>query len=286
MSAFHLWIDLLKLRIASVITLTGVSAAALTSPTWPKAQTTALLALTLMLASAGAGALNHVIDFDIDARMERTKRRPLPAGKITRRCAIVTGLILSVIALTTALLYLNRIVALHLFSGWFVYVIIYTAWLKRRSVLNIVIGGLAGSFAALAGGASVRPEICLPPLLLAAIIFLWTPPHFWALAIMYLEDYRGAAIPMLPAVRGIERTAFWMLVHTVALVAVSLAPAVLGPSGGLYAVVAGTAAIYYLWRNIQIVRAPSNQTALASFKASLVYLTLLLVAMLVDSRMG
>src|SRR3990172_12501265 len=123
MSAFHLWIDLLKLRIASVITLTGVSAAALTSPTWPKAQTTALLALALLLASAGAGALNHVIDFDIDARMERTRRRPLPAGKITRRCAIVVGLALSVVALTTALLYLNRIVALHLFSGWFVYVI-------------------------------------------------------------------------------------------------------------------------------------------------------------------
>jgi len=284
MSAFHLWIDLLKLRIASVITLTGVSAAALTSPTWPKAQTTALLALALLLASAGAGALNHVIDFDIDARMERTRRRPLPAGKITRRCAVVSGLALSVIALTTALLYLNRMVALHLFAGWFVYVIIYTAWLKRRSVLNIVIGGLAGSFAALAGGASVRPELCLPPLLLAAIIFFWTPPHFWALAIMYLEDYRRARIPMLPAVHGTERTAFWILVHTMLLAAVSVVLVVVGPSGGLYAIVAVAAAAYYLWRNIQLVRAPSNQAALASFKASLVYLTLLLVAMLADSR--
>jgi len=284
MSAFHLWIDLLKLRIASVITLTGVSAAALTSPTWPEAQTTALLALALMLASAGAGALNHVIDFDIDARMERTRRRPLPAGKITRRCAIVVGLALSVVALTTALLYLNRIVALHLFAGWFVYVIIYTAWLKRRSVLNIVIGGLAGSFAALAGGASVRPELCLPPLLLAAIIFFWTPPHFWALAIIHLEDYRRARIPMLPAVHGTERTAFWILVHTMLLAAVSVVLVVVGPSGGLYAIVAVAAAAYYLWRNIQLVRAPSNQAALASFKASLVYLTLLLVAMLADSR--
>ena len=284
MSAFHLWIDLLKLRIASVITLTGVSAAALTSPTWPKAQTTALLALALMLASAGAGALNHVIDFDIDARMERTRRRPLPAGKITRRCAVVSGLALSVIALTTALLYLNRMVALHLFAGWFVYVIIYTAWLKRRSVLNIVIGGLAGSFAALAGGASVRPELCLPPLLLAAIIFFWTPPHFWALAIIHLEDYRRARIPMLPAVHGTERTAFWILVHTMLLAAVSVVLVVVGPSGGLYAIVAVAAAAYYLWRNIQLVRAPSNQAALASFKASLVYLTLLLVAMLADSR--
>jgi protoheme IX farnesyltransferase len=285
MKPLHLWIDLLKLRIASVITLTGVSAAALTSPTWPKTETMAFLALTLMLASAGAAALNHVIDLDIDARMERTKRRPLPAGELSRRCATITGLALSVIALTTALLYLNRIVALHLFAGWFVYVIIYTAWLKRRSVLNIVIGGLAGSFAALAGGASVRPELCLPPLLLAAIIFFWTPPHFWALAIMYVEDYRRAGIPMLPAVHGTQRTALWMLVHTILLVTVSLAPVVVGPSGGLYAAVAATVAAYYLWRNIRILREPSHQTALASFKASLVYLTLLLVAMLADSRM-
>lgn len=285
MTSVHVWIDLLKLRIASVITLTGVSAAALTSPTWPKAQTMAFLALTLMLASAGAGALNHVIDFDIDARMERTKRRPLPSGEISRLFATITGLALSIVALTTASLYLNRIVALHLFLGWFAYVIIYTAWLKRRSVFNIVIGGLAGSFAALAGGASVRPELCLPPLLLAAIIFFWTPPHFWALAIMYVEDYRRAGIPMLPAVHGVKRTALWMLLHTIVLVAVSLVPVVVGPSGGLYGAVAVTLAIYYLWRNIQILRNPSNQAALASFKASLVYLTLLLVGMLIDSRM-
>ncbi len=278
------WATLFKLRIASLITFSGVAAAVLASPTWPSAGTLALLALTLLLAAASAGALNHAMEADIDARMVRTRGRPLPSGQIRRGVVVGVALALMALALAAAALGMNRVVALHLFGGGFVYVVIYTAWLKRRSALNIVIGGLAGSFAALAGGASVRPDLCLPPVLLAAIIFLWTPPHFWALAIVHQEDYRAAGVPMLPVVQGMRRTTWWILAHTAALVLVSLAPLALGARGPVYAATAAGLGIYYLWRNVQLVRAPSQGAARAAFRASLVYLTLLLIVMLADLR--
>lgn len=278
------WTTLFKLRIATLITFTGVVAAILAGPAWPTTGTLALLAGTLMLASASAGALNHVLDEDLDARMERTRRRPLPSGQIGRRQAVKLALILMSLALAAAALGMNRVVALHVFGGAFVYVVVYTAWLKRRSALNIVIGGLAGSFAALAGGASVRPDLCLPPVLVAAIIFLWTPPHFWALAIVYQDEYRTAGVPMLPVVHGARRTAWWILAHTILLVAVSLSPIFLGARSPIYAATAVALGIYYLCRSIQLVRQPSPALARAAFKASLVYLTLLLSVMLADLR--
>ena len=278
------WVTLFKLRIAALITFTGVAAAILAAPRWPAAGTLGLLALTLMLASASAGALNHVMDADIDARMRRTRGRPLPSGQIGRGLVVKVALALMVVALGAASVGMNRVVALHLFGGAFVYVVVYTAWLKRRSALNIVIGGLAGSFAALAGGASVRPDLCLPPVLLAAIIFLWTPPHFWALAIVYKDEYRTAGIPMLPVVQGEKRTAQWILAHTILLVAVSLSPMFLGARGLIYAATAGCLGAYYLWRNIHLLREPSPAMARSAFKASLVYLTVLLIVMLVDLR--
>ena len=278
------WATLFKLRIAALIAFSGVAAAVLAAPTWPSAGRLALLALTLTLAAASAGALNHAMEVDIDARMARTRGRPLPCGQVRRGVVVGVALALMALALAAAALGINRVVALHLLGGGFVYVVVYTAWLKRRSALNIVIGGLAGSFAALAGGASVRPDLCLPPVLLAAIIFLWTPPHFWALAIVHQEDYRAAGVPMLPVVQGMRRTAWWILAHTAALVLVSLAPLALGARGPIYAATAAGLGIFYLWRNIQLVRAPSQGAARAAFRASLVYLTLLLIVMLADLR--
>lgn len=280
------WATLFKLRIAALITLTGVVAAVLTAAGRPAGATLALLALSLMLVAGGAGALNHVLDADIDARMGRTRGRPLPSGRIGRGVVAAVALALIALALFAATLGLNRVVALHLLGGAFVYVVVYTAWLKRRSALNIVVGGLAGSFAALAGGASVRPDLCLPPVLLAAILFLWTPPHFWALAIVYEHEYRAAGVPMLPVVQGARRTAGWILAHTFALVAVSLAPLLLGAAGTAYAAGAVPLGAFYLWRSLELLRRPSPGAARAAFKASLVYLTLLLVAMLADPRLG
>lgn len=278
------WITLFKLRIAALITFTGIAAAILATPARPRPATLILLALTLMLASAGAGALNQVLDVDIDARMARTRRRPLPSGRLERGVVVVVALALVAVALAVAGLGINRLVALHVFGGAFVYVVIYTAWLKRRSTLNIVIGGLAGSFATLAGGASVRPELCLPPVLLAAILFLWTPPHFWALAIAYEDEYRAAGVPMLPVVQGAKRTAWWIVAYTVALVAVSLVPTIAGTAGVVYVAAAAGLGAYFLWRNLQLLRRPSAATARPAFKASLVYLTLLVIVMLLDLR--
>jgi protoheme IX farnesyltransferase len=278
------WIDLLKLRIALLIAFTGVTAAVLTARALPALPALTSLVFTLVLASAGAGALNHVLDLDIDARMRRTKHRPLPAGEIRPWIVTTVGLALTLSALALATLSINPMVSLHLFLGWFVYVIVYTAWLKRRTVVNIVIGGLAGSFAALAGGASVQPELSFPSLLLAAIIFFWTPPHFWALAITHVEDYRLSGVPMLPSDHGITSTAWWMLAHTILLVMISLAPLAMGASGRLYCAAAIGLGAYYLWRNIQVVREASRERAWSAFKASLVYLTLLLAVMIVDLR--
>jgi protoheme IX farnesyltransferase len=277
------WVDLLKLRISLLIALTGVTAAVLTARALPALPALMLLTLTLVLASAGAGALNHVLDVDIDVRMRRTRGRPLPAGEIRPWVVITVGLSLTVLALALATVSINSMVSLHLFLGWFVYVIVYTAWLKRRSVVNIVIGGLAGSFAALAGGASVRPELSFPSLLLAAILFLWTPPHFWALAITHVEDYRLSGVPMLPTVHGIAITTWWMLAHTILLVMISLIPVAMGASG-LYCAAATGLGTYYLWRNIQVVREASRERAWSAFKASLFYLTTLLAVMIVDLR--
>jgi protoheme IX farnesyltransferase len=278
------WLDLLKLRIALLIAFTGVTGAILTGRALPTLPGLAFLMLTLILASAGAGALNHVLDVDIDARMPRTRRRPLPSGEIKPSTVVTVGLSLTIMALALATVSINSMVSLHLFLGWFVYVIVYTAWLKRRSVVNIVIGGLAGSFAALAGGASVQPELSFPSLILAAIVFLWTPPHFWALAIAHVEDYRLSGVPMLPTVHGIASTAWWMLAHTILLVMISLTPVAMGASGRLYATAAVGLGAYYLWRNIQVVREASRERAWSAFKASLFYLTTLLAAMIVDLR--
>lgn len=278
------WIALLKLRIAVLIAFSGLAAAILTA-TRLQAGVLIPLAFVLMLASAGAGALNHAIDVDIDRRMRRTSQRPIPSGRVRRGTAIAVGLGLVVAALAVAAFGLNRWVALHLFGGVFVYVVIYTAWLKRRSAVNIVVGGLAGSFAALAGGASVRPDLCVPPILLAAILFFWTPPHFWALAIAYEDDYRSAGVPMLPVVKGPKYTAGWILVHTFALVAVSLVPLVWHTARPMYVAAAAALGAYYVWENLQLFRQPSRVSARSSFMASLVYLTLLLIVMVVDLRL-
>ncbi|MCC7416980.1 MAG: protoheme IX farnesyltransferase [Acidobacteria bacterium] len=278
------WIALFKLRIALLITFSGVAAAILTAAQW-QAHVLPGLALALMLASAGAGALNHALDADIDRRMSRTARRPIPSGRVRRRTAIAAGVGLVLVALAVAALGVNRWVALYLFGGVFVYVVVYTAWLKRRTAANIVVGGLAGSFAALAGGASVGPDLGLPPILLAAVLFFWTPPHFWALAIACEEDYRQAGIPMLPVVRGPKRTAGWILAHTMALVAVSLVPALLGRAAPAYATAAAALGAYYLWRNWQLFRRPTRLSARRSFRASLVYLTLLLAAVVANLRL-
>jgi protoheme IX farnesyltransferase len=178
---------------------------------------------------------------------------------------------------------INPVSALYVFLGAFFYAIVYTVWLKRRTWLNIVIGGLAGSFAVLAGAAAVTPEhIAAVPMLLAVVLFLWTPPHFWSLAIAYHEDYEAACVPMLPVVVGNQRCAQIILANTVTLVAVSLLPVFYG-LGWIYLMGAVVGGFYFLLKSIQLARNANRASALANFHASLLQLTLLLTAAMIDA---
>lgn len=277
------YLSLMKLRIDVFITLSGLAAALAMARGPLSISHTAWLATALMLASASAALFNQYADRDLDGLMERTRHRALPAGRVRPREVVVLGAILGVAGLGVALWAFNAMVAVHLFLGALVYAVVYTVWLKRRSRLNIVIGGLAGSFAILAGAASVRPELCLLPLLLALVMFFWTPSHFWSLALAQTADYAKAGIPMLPVLVGPARTARAILVNTGLLVVSSLAPVAMGYLGGIYLIGASLAGVYFLVFNVRLVRRPSPGLAWANFKASMAYLTILLAALAADA---
>ena len=279
----HLVFDLFKLRIGFAIALTALAGAAI-SPGAAGAGAVAVMGLAVLVASAAAGAFNQYMEVDLDRRMARTRGRAFATGRLRHH----RGWLALIVALgggaTTAAAWLvNPAAALYTFLGAFIYGVVYTVWLKRRTWMNIVVGGLAGSFAVLAGAAAVSPAAALTPLPLALawILFLWTPPHFWSLAIVYREDYAEAGVPMLPVVAGEARAARAVFFGTVLLVASSLAPLAFG-MGVIYAVGALAGGAMFLRAAWRLARAPSKATARASFHASLVQLTLLLVAAIAD----
>jgi protoheme IX farnesyltransferase len=179
----------------------------------------------------------------------------------------------------------NAEAAFHTFMGAFVYGVVYTLWLKRRSVANIVVGGLAGSFAVLAGAAAVEPGLGVEALILATVLFLWTPPHFWSLAIAERDAYAGASVPMLPVIAGNELTAKIILAHTVALATLSLIPAAMS-MGPLYLLGAGSGGVLFVWTSWRLVRETSRRRAMQNFFASLVQLMLLLAGTIADRALG
>ena len=280
------YLESLKLRVGTFIGMAAVLGYLATAPAGFRLSSLGLLFLVTVMAAGGAGALNHFLDRDLDALMPRTARRPLPSGRIRHGWHVVAlGLVLVLLAVGMALWRLNRLVALHVFLGAFTYVVIYTIWLKRRSWLNVVVGGLAGSFAVMAGGALARPELCLPPVIFAAVLFFWSPSHFWSLAIAYKNDYAGAMIPMLPAVKGEASTAFGILLNTLGLLASSLLPWALGILGWVYAALGvGLGGGFLLARNLQLLSRPTDRRlALANFHASNVFLLLLFLGVLLDT---
>ncbi|MFQ5886743.1 MAG: heme o synthase, partial [Anaerolineae bacterium] len=247
------YLALFKLRIGLMVAFSAV-AASLAAPGSPSPQTVVFLAVVTLCAAAGSGALNNYLDRDIDRVMERTQGRLLPCGKVPPGAVLWTGIVLLLGSLVAALL-INLFVSLHLALGSFAYVVLYTLWLKRRTPWNIVIGGLAGSFAILAGGAAVEggASLTLTSASLALVLFLWTPPHFWSLAILRKEEYREARIPMLPVVAGEEKAARWILGHTLGMVALSLVPYWQGSLGTFYLIAALGAGALFLARNLQLL---------------------------------
>ena len=286
LAAVRMTCSLLKLRIGVAIAasaLAGMAAASGPAPTWGQA---VALALAAIGASGAAGAFNHYYERDLDRMMRRTRSRPFASGAFRASpWWLACFVALLVFSLTLAAAAGGTLVALFVFLGAFTYGIVYTVWLKRRSAWNIVVGGLAGSFAVLAGAAAVAPEPQLVPVTLAIVLFLWTPPHFWSLAAAKGEDYANAGVPMLPVVAPAYAWTLAVLAHTVALVAISLAPLAFG-MGLFYALGAGIGGAIFLWKSIALFRMPTKATAMANFFASLLQLTLLILGVVFDGLFG
>lgn len=280
------YLSLFKIRIGLLITLSAVVGLVATENVAIDFYKLAFLALATMMASTSAGAMNHYFDRDIDCVMKRTRSRPIPSDIVQ---SPMTVLLIAVVLLSSSFLLaskmLNVVVAVHLVLGAFVYVIVYTVWLKRKSWMNIVIGGLAGSFAVLAGGASATPELCLPPVLLAVTMFFWTPSHFWSFAIYHKDDYKRAGIPMLPIIIGDYRTALYILLNTIMLVASSITPYIFGYFGNIYLLFALTGGILFLYRNVQLLKNTTKELAWINFKASMIYLAIIFIGIFIDAGM-
>ena len=278
------YIELMKLRIGFLIAVSAMAGyAAVASQVDAKAL--GVLFVAMVLGSSGSAVFNQYYDRDIDRLMTRTANRPLAAGTAgdARKALLFAGVLL-VAGCLLALLAFNWVVATHLFLGAFVYGVVYTVWLKRRHWTNIIIGGAAGSFAVLAGAAAVDPGIWLLPTLMAVTLFLWTPSHFWSLAILIKDDYAKAGVPMLPVIAGDAACAKWILGNTVLLVISALLPVVFGELGLLYGVISSAFGVRFLWLNVELVKDPSRDLARRNFLFSMQYLAGVFLAVVVDKH--
>lgn len=275
-------LSLFKLRIGVVIAITALGGVAVQPGAGPGWAAVAALFGCVLLASAAAGAFNQWWEVDLDRTMRRTRGRPFATGALQPHAGwLVLMAAMTALAGLAAWAVTNAAAAVYTVAGALVYAVVYTVWLKRRTWWNIVIGGLAGSFAVLAGAAAVDPALGPLPLLLALVLFLWTPPHFWALAIANRADYAEAGVPMLPVVVGSERAARIVLVSTVALLVASLLPMFWG-AGVVYLVGALGGGLHFVHKAWLLAREVTRPRAMSAFFASLVQLSTLLVAACVD----
>ncbi|MGH6944057.1 MAG: heme o synthase [Geminicoccaceae bacterium] len=246
-----------------------------------------LTALLCMAAGAGASAaINNGYDADIDRIMPRTRRRPTATGRIAPSQALTFGAMLAVASVTVMGLAVNGLAAALLALTVAFYVLVYTMWLKRRTPQNIVIGGAAGALPPLIGWAAVTGNVSLAPVILFLIIFFWTPPHFWALALYRTEDYAAAGVPMLPVVAGTDTTRRHILTYTALLVPLALAPVALGFAGVLYAAVASALGVGFLVLAVRLWRDGTQRTAMQTFRYSIVYLFGLFAALMLDKALA
>ena len=274
--------EIFKPRIGFEIMLAGVAGVVMAQGPGLALGALLVLAAAIFVAAGAAGALNHLAERDLDARMSRTRNRPFVAGTLGGGAAwyaLVAVLLAG--AVTAAGLATNWIAATYTFLGAFTYGVVYTLWLKRRTWMNIVVGGLAGSFAVLAGATAVDPAPGAAAWTFAVVLFLWTPPHFWSLAMYYRKDYADAGVPMLPVVFGDRVAAQAIFWHTVPLVAASLVPLLLG-AGWLYGLCAAVGGAYFLKRAYLLAHSQTPSNAIRSFLASLLQLGLLLAGTIIE----
>jgi heme o synthase len=273
---------LTKPRIAYLLLITTFAAMVMAQRGMPPLLLTLLTLVGGALAAGSAGAFNCVIDRDIDRLMTRTKARPIATGRISPAAGVVFASVLGLASFALLYRFVNPLAAWLSLGGNLYYVLVYTLWLKRTTTLNIVIGGAAGAVPPLVGWAAVTHTVGAPALGLFALIFLWTPPHFWALALMAELDYGRAKIPMLPNVRGVRRTKIEILVYTIVLVAMSLALTPLHILGLWYFFPAAILGAIFIWDAWRMLDGPTQPLARITFKYSLLYLALMCAAMVLD----
>lgn len=276
------YVALTKPRIIELLLITTVPTMVLAQRGWPS---TWLVVITLVggtLAAGGANAINMYVDRDIDGLMERTKNRPLVTGRIRPRNALIFALALEVAAFAVLWAGANLLAAVLALAATAFYVGVYTIWLKRTSRQNIVIGGAAGAVPVLVGWAAVQGSLSWTPVVLFVVMFLWTPPHFWALAIKYADDYRAADVPMLPSVVPFAEAVRQMVAYTVALVISTLVLIPVAELGWIYGVSAVVLGVVFIAATILLGRAPSPQASMRVFGYSITYVTVLFAAMTLD----
>jgi protoheme IX farnesyltransferase len=278
------YVTLTKPRIMSLLLITGFCGMVAGAHGWPGTGTAVAAMAGLALACGGASALNHVLDRDIDPLMgSRTKARPVASGRVAPSRALEFGLALSALSFVLLATAVNLLTALLALAGNLFYVLVYTRWLKRTTPQNIVIGGAAGAIPPLVGWAAGTDHVGLAAWLLFAIVFVWTPPHFWALALLIKENYANAKVPMLPVVRGERETARQIVLYSLVLVAVTLAPWLAGSAGLAYVAAALGLGAVFLWYAERLRRDVSPRRAMLLFHYSLLYLALLFVALALDT---
>ncbi|MBN9305338.1 MAG: protoheme IX farnesyltransferase [Devosia sp. 67-54] len=279
------YVALLKPRVMSLVVFTAIIGLLL-APGGINPAVGVIAILCIAIGAGGSGALNMWYDADIDAVMSRTANRPIPAGRVSRGEALAVGIICSGFSVAILGLATNLAAAALLAFTIFFYAVIYTMWLKRSTPQNIVIGGAAGAFPPMIGWAAVTGDISLPSIVLFLIIFLWTPPHFWALALYKQGDYGAAGIPMLPNVAGEPATKFQILLYSVILVGTTLLPVALHQSGWIYGAVAVVTGTTFVYLAARLYAAPDRlamkQLARQLFTYSLSYLAVIFFALLVD----
>jgi protoheme IX farnesyltransferase len=276
------YFELTKPKVQSLLLFTTITTMEIAGS--PPASKIALTCLGGYLSAGGAGAVNHWFDRDIDAAMSRTASRPIPAGRISGRAALTFGIGLAVSSFVLMTLTLNVLAASLAFAGFVGYVGLYTMYLKRRTPQNIVIGGAAGAIPPLVGWAAARGSMSWTAVYLFAIVFYWTPPHFWSLSLLMKDDYARVGIPMMPVVRGERETRRQILLYTLLLYAISQLPFCAGAFGGVYLVSSMVLGLAFIAGSVLLYRRADRRTALRLYLFSLAYLALLFAAMVIDIK--
>jgi protoheme IX farnesyltransferase len=276
------YFELTKPKVVTLIVFTAIVGMFLAVPDWPGINALLFGTLGIGLAAASAAVINHVLDARIDARMSRTWARPLPQGKLTGIQALTFSAALCVISMLILVFLVNSLTAILTFASLIGYAIIYTVYLKRSTPQNIVVGGAAGAAPPVLGWTAVTGEVQADALLLFLIVFVWTPPHFWALAIAKKDDYAKVGIPMLPVTHGVSLTQLFILLYTILLVLITILPYSSGMSGLIYLITAMILGAVFLSYAIRLRKDTGTELPMRVFRYSIKYLMILFAALLID----